>query len=109
MLPLYQARAGQAFAQAVGVERLRAYSLQMQQRLVALFAERGICACGGTADRGAFVVVRTRAASAWGEALEARGIVTDARGEYLRLCPDVLTTETEPRTAAGALAEIARP
>jgi len=108
VLPLYQARAGQAFAQAVGVERLRAYSLETQQRLVTLLAERGISACGGTADRGAFVVVRTRSASAWAEALEARGIVTDARGEYLRLCPDVLTTETELDTAAGALAEIAR-
>jgi len=108
VLPLYQARAGQAFAQAVGVERLRAYSLETQQRLVALLAERGISACGGTADRGAFVVVHTRSASAWAEALEARGIVTDARGEHLRLCPDVLTTETELDTAAGALAEIAR-
>ena len=36
-------------------------------------------------------------ASAWADALEARGIVTDARGEWLRLCPDVLTTETELR------------
>jgi kynureninase len=107
VLPLYQARAGQAFAQAVGVDRLRAHSLEMQQRLVALLAERGVSASGGTADRGAFVVVRTRAASAWAEALEARGIVTDARGEYLRLCPDVLTTEAELRTAAVALAEIA--
>ena len=44
VLPLYQARAGQAFAQAVGVARLRAYSLEMQRRLVALLAERGIAA-----------------------------------------------------------------
>jgi kynureninase len=108
VLPFYQARAGQAFAQAVGVERLRAYSLEVQQRLVALLAERGISACGGTADRGAFVVVRTRSAPAWADALAARGIVTDARGGYLRLCPDVLTTEMELRTAAGALAEIPR-
>ena len=64
--------------------------------------------CGGTADRGAFVVVRTRSAPAWADALAARGIVTDARGEYLRLCPDVLTTEMELGTAAGALAEIPR-
>ena len=109
MVPLYQSRAGQAFAQAVGVERLRAYSLDMQRRLVALLAERGFSACGGTADRGAFVVVRTPMAPAWAESLEARGIVTDARGEYLRLCPDVLTTEAELRSAAGALADIARP
>jgi len=108
VLPLYQARAGQTFMQAVGVERLRAYSLEMQHRLVALLAERGISACGGTADRGAFVVVRTEAASAWAGALKTRGIVTDARAGYLRLCPDMLTTERELNTAAGALAEIAR-
>ena len=107
VLPLYQARAGQVFVQAVGVARLRTQSLEMQRRLVSLLAERGVSACGGTTDRGAFVVVRDSAAQAWADALEARGIVTDARGEWLRLCPDVLTTETELRVAAGALAEIA--
>src|SRR4029077_1200262 len=34
VLPLYQARAGQIFTQAVGVARLRAYSLEMQRRFV---------------------------------------------------------------------------
>ena len=108
VLPCYQARAGQAFVQAVGVARLRAQSLAMQRRLVALLAEGGVSARGGTADGGAFVVVRDSAAQAWAEALEGRGIVTDARGEWLRLCPDVLTTEQELQSAAGALAEIAR-
>ncbi len=88
-----------------GCARIRS---QLQQRLVALLAERGVAAGGGTADRGAFVVVRHRAARGWAEALEARGIVTDARGEWLRLCPDVLTTDAELRAAADALAEIAR-
>ncbi len=48
VLPLYQARAGQVFTQAVGVARLREYSLSLQTRLVALLAERGIVAKGGT-------------------------------------------------------------
>ena len=100
MLPLYQARAGQMFTQALGVARLRDYSLALQRRLVALLAERGIEARGGTADRGAFVVVQDRSARAWSEALEARGIVTDARGEWLRLTPDVLTTDAELDAAA---------
>jgi kynureninase len=107
VLPIYQARAGQAFVQAVGVARLRAHSLGLQQRLVSLLAEGGITARGGTADRGAFVVVRSAVAQAWSAALEARGIATDARGEWLRLCPDVLTTDAELRTAATALAAIA--
>jgi kynureninase len=108
VLPIFQARAGQVFTRAIGVDRLRQHSLTLQRRLVALLAERGIAARGGAADRGAFVVVRDANARAWSDALEARGIVTDARGEWLRLCPDVLTTDDELRSAAAALAEVAR-
>ena len=107
VLPIYQARSGQVFMRAISVERLRAYSLALQRRLVALLAERGVGARGGTEDRGAFVVVRDANARAWSAALEARGIVTDARGEWLRFCPDVLTTDAELRTAADAFAEVA--
>jgi hypothetical protein len=35
-------------------------------------------------------------------------VITDARGRYLRLCPDVLTTEAELARAAKAVAA-ARP
>jgi kynureninase len=108
VLPIFQARAGQVFTRAIGVERWRAYSLALQRRLVALLADRGIAARGGSEDRGAFVVVRNANARAWSVALEARGIVTDARGEWLRFCPDVLTTEAELRAAADALADVAK-
>jgi len=108
VLPLYQARAGQRFTQAVGVERLRAHSLHLQRRLVSLLAERGVAAQGGTLDRGAFVTVRDGAAPALSAELKSRGIVTDARGEWLRLCPDMLTTEAEILAAATALGEIVR-
>jgi kynureninase len=107
VLPFYQARAGQVFTQAIGVARLREHSLRLQRRLVALLAERGIAARGGTARCGAFVVVRDRAAREWSAALEARGIVTDARGECLRLTPDLLTADAELLAAADALAAIA--
>ena len=107
VLPIYQARAGQVFMLAMGVERLRAYSLALQRRLVALLDERGIAARGGTEDCGAFVVVRNANARAWSAALEARGIVTDARGEWLRFCPDMLTTDAELQAAADALAQVA--
>jgi kynureninase len=108
VLPLYQARAGQRFTQAIGVERLRAHSLELQRRLVSLLAERGVAAQGGTPDRGAFVAVRDRAAPAVAADHKTRGIVTDARGEWLRLCPDVLTTDAELLAAATALADILR-
>jgi kynureninase len=106
VLPFYQARAGQNFTLAVGVARLRAWSLAQQQRLVALLAERGIAAQGGTEDRGAFVVVRHRAAQAWSAALAAQGVITDARGDWLRLSPDVLTTDAELTRAATALGAV---
>jgi kynureninase len=108
VLPLYQARAGQVFTLALGVARLREHSLALQRRLVALLGERGLDAQGGTAERGAFVVVRHPAARSWAGMLAERGVVTDARGEWLRLCPDVLTTDAELARAATVLAQVAR-
>ena len=106
VLPYYQARAGQIFTLAMGVERLRAYSLGQQRRLVSLLREREMPATGGTDDYGAFVAVIDARAERWSEALAAAGIVTDARGRYLRMCPDVLTTGDELVAAADALARV---
>ncbi|HTR59532.1 MAG TPA: aminotransferase class V-fold PLP-dependent enzyme [Casimicrobiaceae bacterium] len=104
ILTWYQARAGQVFTLEIGVARLRAYSLAQQKRLVSLLAERGVEAEGGSEDRGAFLVVRDRDPSALVQALERMGIHGDARGDYLRLCPDVLTTDTELAAAAEQVA-----
>jgi kynureninase len=108
ILPWYQARAGQRFVLGIGVERLREHSLHAQQRLVGLLAERGVEALGGTPDRGAFVVVRRDDASALAERMKAAGIDVDARGPWLRLCPDVLTGDEELVRAADTLASVAR-
>ncbi len=69
-----------------------------------------MAARGGTPDRGAFVVVRhARRRERCADALAERGIVTDARGEWLRLCPDVLTDGRRARARrSDALAEVAR-
>jgi kynureninase len=104
ILAWYQARAGQAFTLAIGVERLRAHSLSLQRRLVALLAERGIDAEGGSEDRGAFIVIRDPDATTLAQALERKGVYGDARGPFLRLCPDVLTTEAELAAAAREVA-----
>ena len=106
VLPLFQARAGQVFTLAVGVPRLCAWSLAMQRRLVSLLADRGVAAVGGEECRGAFVVVTAADAEAWADRLRAAGVVTDARGRHLRLCPDVLTTEAELVAAAEAVAKL---
>jgi kynureninase len=103
VLPWYQARAGQVFTLALGVERIRGYSLTQQRTLVELLAARGIRALGGTAERGAFVAVRRDDSAALADALGGQGIDVDARGPWLRLCPDVLTTTAELQRAASAL------
>ena len=104
VLTWYQARAGQRLTLGLGVERLRAHSLALQRALVALLAERGIAAQGGTPERGAFVVVRRDDAVATAAWMGEQGVDVDARGRYLRLCPDILTTDDELVRAADALA-----
>ena len=108
VLTAYQARAGQQLALALRPERIRAHSLLQQQRLVSLLAAHGIDAQGGTENRGAFVVVTGPGAAAWCERLAERGVATDARSRYLRLCPDILTTEAEMTRAAETLREVMR-
>jgi kynureninase len=105
VLTWYQARAGQTLALALGPARIRAYSLQQQQRLVGLLAGYGLAARGGDDAHGAFVVIDDPDAESWCERLLARGVVTDARGRYLRACPDILTTDAELTRAAEVIAE----
>lgn len=107
VLPFYQARAGQRLALALGVDRLRVHSLGLQSRLVNLLRVRGVDALGGTEDRGAFVIVCDERAETWSDRLRGAGVITDARGRYLRLCPDLLTTDAELVVAADALAAMA--
>jgi len=109
----YQARAGQIFTLAVGVERLRVLSQALQRRLVGLLAAEGVTATGGGDDRGAFCILsfETRgqgAAQRCALALAERGVACDARGFWLRLCPDLLTTDDELVRAAKVVAEVVR-
>jgi len=107
VLPFYQARAGQRLALALGVDRLRVHSLKMQQRMAGLLRERGFPMQGGTEDRGAFIVVTDPRAESFARALHASGVIADARGPYLRFCPDILSTDDELMAAAQRLAAIA--
>src|ERR1700730_4430534 len=82
VLTYYQARAGQLFTLAIGVDRLREYSLRQPRR--------------------------PGAASRWARARGGRGVVCDPRGPWLRLCPDVLTRAAEIDRAAETVAEVMR-
>jgi kynureninase len=108
VLTWYQARAGQRFTLAIGVERLRAYSLTCQRFLAGRLRDDGFDVRGGDERHGAFVTVRHADASRLAEALDAQGIDVDARGEWLRLCPDVLTRVAELERAIRALRSAAR-
>lgn len=108
VLTFYQARAGQHLTAALRPERLRAYSLAQQAHLVAQLARHGIAARGARDDHGAFVVVRHDRAVELARRLRSERIVTDARGPWLRLCPDVVTTRAEMDSAAACLAAALR-
>jgi len=101
VLPYYQARAGLEFALAVGVERLRAYSLMQQAILIDRLAEHGIAILGAGLPHGAFIAIPAAKVEAAAAHLRAKGVVADARGDLLRLCPDILNSSHEIAEAGG--------
>lgn len=104
VLTYYQSRSGQEFLAAIGVERLRAYSLGQLQRLKQALAAHGIAAQGADHHHGAFLSVHHPRAPEIARRLKALGVNIDARGERLRLCPDLLNTDAELVIAADKLA-----
>ncbi|HEX3471733.1 MAG TPA: aminotransferase, partial [Silvibacterium sp.] len=109
VLTWYQARSGQKFTLAMGVERLRAYSLRQLHALREYLADAGIDkVTGGDAAHGAFLAIRLENAMELPAQLEFEGIICDARGQWLRLCPDCLTRDEELRRTAAALGKILR-
>jgi kynureninase len=109
VLTYYQARSGQEFALALGVDRLRAYGLEQLMRLKKYLQDKGIEAMGADTDHGAFLAVKLDGAPGISAKLAERGVITDARGPWLRLCPDCLTQDKELRVAASVLAELLEP
>ena len=103
MLAPVQALAGLEFTLDVGVERLRAFHLAQKQRFAAMLEDRGIRVEGAGPDYGAFVTFAHAKAPRLAEQLQQRGVKTDARGDRLRLCADLLNTEAELGATADAL------
>ncbi len=96
----YQARAGQEFTLAIGVDRLRAYSLEQTARFKAYLADAGVTAEGGGPNYGAFLTIQAPDARDFARRLAERGVDVDSRGHLVRLCPDSLTTDQEMQRAA---------
>ena len=106
VLTYYQARSGQMFALALGVERMRAYGLEQLRCLKGYLRDVGIDAIGADSGHGAFLAVRLDDAAGISAKLAEQGVITDARGSWLRLCPDCLTRDEELRKSASRLAEV---
>jgi selenocysteine lyase/cysteine desulfurase len=91
------------------VPRLRALSLRQTQRLLDGLGGYDVATPRDATRRGGFVAIRMREASAVSDALRARGVATDARGELLRLGPAPYVTDAELDRALAILREIAPP
>jgi kynureninase len=98
VLAPFQALAGLELTLELGVERIREYNLAQKALLASMLPVDG-----AGADFGAFVTLLDPDARAFAVALEAQGVKTDARGEYLRLCPDFLNSRAELERAARGL------
>ena len=106
VLATAQALAGLEFTLAVGVGRLREYHLAQKERFAAQLAERGVEVDGVGQQFGAFLSVTDPEATRLSTELLQRGVKTDARGDRLRLCADLLNTDEELAAAAAALASL---
>lgn len=95
VLAPFQALAGLELTLELGVERIREYNLRQKALLRSLLP-----VSGAGDDYGAFVTLRNESAKALAAELEKNGVKTDARGEYLRLCPDFLNSRAELERAA---------
>ncbi len=101
-----QALAGLEVTLELGPERLRAYNLQQKARLAASLAEQGVHTAGAGDAHGAFLTVTHPSATGLAVALAKAGIDCDARGDTLRLCPDVLNSDAELSVAAQRVAAV---
>src|SRR3954465_4352810 len=99
VLSPFQALAGLELTLELGVERLRAYNLEQKKHLAALLPD----ADGAGQDHGACVTLVHRGATRLVQELEAAKVKADARGDHLRLCPDILNTRAELERAAATL------
>ena len=106
---LYAATAGYDVIEEVGVERIRARSVEQTALLVDLLEEAGFDVVSplDPARRGGTVVVRTPDFEAVGKELIARGVLCDYRPDVgIRLGPHFFNTDDELRFAVEQIVEI---
>jgi kynureninase len=108
ILPLYQAKSGLELTLALGVERLRAYSLEQLAFLEAALREHNIPTRRGGASpqhSGAYVLIPHADAGTFCNRLKSHNVIADARLGHARFAPDILTTRDELTRATAIIAE----
>jgi len=105
ILTAYQATPGLEFTLQLGVQNIREYVLGLVNELRESF--RNSCLPVVTPvdpeEWGAFALVPSSDAASLSERLREHGVVTDARGGFVRFGPDILTTSEEISRAATVL------
>lgn len=101
VLTPFQAIAGLELTLELGLERIREYNLAQKQLLASFLPVEG-----AGEDHGAFVTLRHPQATKLAQSLDKQGVKTDARGEYLRICPDYLNSRAELERAAASLGSL---
>ena len=84
------------------MERIREHNLEQKQLLASLIPN----VAGAGTDHGAFVTLKHPGAQVIASQLRERGVKTDARGDYLRICPDFLNTRAELEKASETIRAI---
>jgi kynureninase len=108
---LYAATAGYDVVEEVGVERIRARSLEQTTLLIRLLDEAGleVVSPRDPAERGGTVVVRVPDPDSVCAELAALGTICDSRPEVgLRLGPHFFNTDEELHRAVGQIADLTR-
>jgi kynureninase len=102
VLAPFQALAGLELTLELGVDRIRAYSLEQKTLLASLLPP-----CEGVGKgHGAFLTLRNANATRLAAELDKNNVKVDARGEYLRICPDILNTAEELARAAQQIRKL---
>ncbi len=101
-----QALAGLELTLELGVERLRAHNLAQKSRLASLLCEQGVKAAGDGDAHGAFLTVVHHESGTMVRRLHEKGVKVDARGEVLRICPDILNSDAELERAARLICQV---
>ena len=101
VLAPFQALAGLEITLELGVHRIREHNLGQKAFLASILPLRA-----SGEDHGAFLTLQHQHARGLAAELEKSGVKTDARGEYLRICPDYLNSREELQAAAAQVAEL---